>query len=510
MRVAGSCPRRSATSVEQGTLALALHRDIGSGPSQAYALASLCVSNAHLGRHDAAIEAGRRAAALTGDASEATATVLNSLGEAYRPAGRHRDAVREHRSALDVARTIDLTEVAAARQAEVGRLEKERDDEAARARQWSARRGMLADQADKLSGVAPGERPLGDIDPDDERVRQDVARLAGRLDGVDSAHQSAMSSRSQRADALRNWALQDRFARLADDEHGMAVRQMRDLLRGDQLVDRVAPRAVELALDLATREQAITQQLTQVETHKRNVVARLGDLVAEAIADLSRASTLSELPDGIGPWAGQPFLLVGPRTRPTPEQVQVRIGELVDQMVAAGKVDVDPVELLWRATSAAVVDGFRASILKPAPDQPPGRTPVEHIHKWSGGENLTASLVLFCVLAKLRTENRTGARAGAAGGVVPLDNPLGKANYLPFLELQRKVAAANGVQLLFWTGIGDLAAVGAFPRITAMRKKPAAGRPGVAYVVADDEASRNATQVNVVERVSSARAEPLA
>ncbi|WP_432989882.1 hypothetical protein [Dactylosporangium sp. CA-233914] len=48
-----------------------------------------------------------------------------------------------------------------------------------------------------------------------------------------------------------------------------------------------------------------------------------------------------------------------------------------------------------------------------------------------------------------------------------MDNPLGKANYLPFLELHRKVAAANGVHLLFWTVIGDLAAVGAFLRITA-------------------------------------------
>jgi hypothetical protein len=331
-------------------------------------------------------------------------------------------------------------------------------------------------------------------------VRRDVAAMRRRLDDVDGIHQSAVAGRSQRADALRVWALHDRFARVADDEHGLAVRQLRDLLRGENLIDRVAPRAGDLAADLATRGRAIAQQIAQVETHKRNVVVRLGDLVSDALADLSRASTLSELPDGIGPWAGQQFLSVGPRTRPTPDQVQVRAGELVEQMVTAGKVDLDPVELLWRATDAAVIDGFRASILKPAPDQPPGRTPVEDMHKWSGGENLTASLVLFCVLAKLRTENRTGAKAGAAGGVVPLDNPLGKANYLPFLELQRKVAAANGVQLLFWTGIGDLAAVGAFPRITAMRKKPAAGRPGVAYVVADAD-------VSVVESISAARAE---
>lgn len=339
-------------------------------------------------------------------------------------------------------------------------------------------------------------------------MRRDVTALARQLEAAEGAHTAAMSARSQRADALRSWAQQDRFARVADDKHGMAVRQLRDLLRSDSVIDRVAPRANVLALDLATREKAITQQITQVETHKRNVVVRLADLVSEALADLSRASTLSELPAQIGPWAGQQFLTVAPRTRPTPEQVLLRVGELVGRMVTAGKVDLDPVELLWRSTDAAVIDGFRASILKPAPDQPPGRTPVEDMHKWSGGENLTASLVLFCVLAKLRAENRSGAKAGASGGVVPLDNPLGKANYLPFLELQRKVAAANGVQLLFWTGIGDLAAVGAFPRIAAMRKKPAAGRPGIAYVVADTDASGTGDDaVQLVEQISSVRAE---
>jgi hypothetical protein len=36
--------------------------------------------------------------------------------------------------------------------------------------------------------------------------------------------------------------------------------------------------------------------------------------------------------------------------------------------------------------------------------------------------------VLFCVLARLRAETRTNDRAGSGGGVLPLDNPVGKAN----------------------------------------------------------------------------------
>src|SRR5690606_6088663 len=141
--------------------------------------------------------------------------------------------------------------------------------------------------------------------------------------------------------------------------------------------------------ELTSRSRAITQQLEQVEVHKRNVVHRLADLVEDALGDLSRASRLSELPEGIGPWAGLRFLAVVPRQRPNRQQVVVRVADLVDTMVGAGKVELDAVELLWRAVDAAVAEGFRATILKPAPDQPSGRTPVEDMRKWSGGENLT-------------------------------------------------------------------------------------------------------------------------
>jgi hypothetical protein len=80
---------------------------------------------------------------------------------------------------------------------------------------------------------------------------------------------------------------------------------------------------------------------------------------------------------------------------------------------------------------------------------------------------------------------------------------VGKANYLPFLELQRKVARANGVQLVYWTGIGDLGAVTTFPRIAAMHKRPSTTRAGRAYVTADDETSRQ-----VLDVVSAVRSDP--
>ena len=80
------------------------------------------------------------------------------------------------------------------------------------------------------------------------------------------------------------------------------------------------------------------------------------------------------------------------------------------------------------------------------------------------------ALLLFVTVAQLRAANRGRELAGA--GALILDNPLGKANYVLFLELQRRVAAAAGVQLVFLTGVADMKAVGLFPNVVRMRNAP--------------------------------------
>lgn len=104
------------------------------------------------------------------------------------------------------------------------------------------------------------------------------------------------------------------------------------------------------------------------------------------------------------------------------------------------------------------------------------------------------------MLARLRAEQRTANKSASTGGVLPLDNPLGKANYVPFLELQRRVARANGV--LDRRRL-DLVAVTRFPRIAAMHKRPSTTRAGRAYVQVDEDNSRVLDPVSAVRHESS-------
>jgi hypothetical protein len=367
----------------------------------------------------------------------------------------------------------------------------------------ATRAQMLTDQATRLVKIEPADDTDVILPALDSDIRAAVTRLVDDLETANDLLAQAQDKLDARADALRQWAGADKFAKVAEDEHGRAVHQLREMFRDKASVARVAQTADELAHDLRVRTQAIAQQLQQVEQHKDNVATRMTQLVSDALTVIRRASALSELPAGIGNWDHHRFLDVAAKNNPTHDQIELRISDLIDRMVNVGNIHTDPAELLWMATEAAVPEGFKATVLKPSPDQLTARTPVADMRKWSGGENLTASLVLFCVLARLRAETRTNDRAGSGGGVLPLDNPLGKANYLPFLELQRKVARANGVQLVLWTGIGDLGAVTTFPRIAAMHKRPSTSRAGRAYVTADSDKSRQ-----VLDVASAVRREP--
>jgi hypothetical protein len=55
--------------------------------------------------------------------------------------------------------------------------------------------------------------------------------------------------------------------------------------------------------------------------------------------------------------------------------------------------------------------------------------------------------------------------------VLILDNPIGRASRVRFLELQRDVARAMGVQLIYATGVNDHEALRALPNVIRLRNE---------------------------------------
>jgi hypothetical protein len=261
--------------------------------------------------------------------------------------------------------------------------------------------------------------------------------------------------------------------------------------RSEGVIDELGPEARVWRDRLGLRADELETDVRELEQHRSNVIARAMGMVNEALGDLDRFSRLSEMPEELGEaWGGRRFVEV--HVRPTVDRsdpvMRDRIGREVDRIVDA-RAEPRGMDFLWRSVAAvAGENGFAARILKPSPAYSAVRVPIEAMRKWSGGEKVTAALLLYVTVAKLRARNRGRQSAGA--GALMLDNPLGKANYVPFLALQRAVARAAGVQLVFLTGVADMKAVGLFPRIARLRNSPNRGRDYVSledYDIGPDE-----------------------
>ncbi len=90
-----------------------------------------------------------------------------------------------------------------------------------------------------------------------------------------------------------------------------------------------------------------------------------------------------------------------------------------------------------------------------------------------GGSHHTVQgvcVALYCTLAALRAANQ--GRRGQGGGTLLLDNPIGRASHGILVRLQRDVAAARHVQLIYTTGVKDPDAVSQFPNVIRLDNRP--------------------------------------
>jgi hypothetical protein len=271
------------------------------------------------------------------------------------------------------------------------------------------------------------------------------------------------------ADATVRFANQPKFEAMTN----LARRALVSLDR-----DQLAARAGEFATQLEQRLATLTTDLDSAGRHRKMIVERLAALVEEALKTLRTASRLSKLPTGLGDWEGKEFLRIRFK-EPDPSLLAAHVGEVVDELAAATSARApgsrgtapkrDGLALLLRSIEAAVPKGFAVDLLKPDSVLRDERVPVEAMNEvFSGGQELTAAIVLYCTMAALRANERGQMRARHSG-VLFLDNPIGKASAEYLLELQQGVAATLGVQLVYTTGLSDDRALAAFPLWVRMR-----------------------------------------
>ncbi|MFE7284088.1 hypothetical protein ACFU90_06700 [Streptomyces noursei] len=253
--------------------------------------------------------------------------------------------------------------------------------------------------------------------------------------------------------------------------------------------ETVAARSTEWSDALRPRLRALNEEIDQAERHRTLIVRNLKAQVDKALASLRQAQRMSRLPASLHDWAAQEFL----RFRFTPAQddtAHLRIGEVIDEAAKGHTADGrtvrrDGMSLLLAGVRAAVPKGFRIDMLKPDAVLRNERIRVSEIKDvFSGGQHLTAAILLYCTMAALRASNR-GRERDTHSGVLFLDNPIGRANADYLLALQRKVAEALGVQLIYTTGLSDDGTLKRFPLILRLRND-ADLRAGRKYLTVSD------------------------
>jgi hypothetical protein len=265
---------------------------------------------------------------------------------------------------------------------------------------------------------------------------------------------------------------------------------------------------------LRPRLRSLEDDLATIGRHRSGIVTRLHGMVGEALRTLRLAQRLSELPEGLSDWSGQQFLRI--RFDEIDDAVLLHeLGEVVDRTAhertgsptGAARERRDGMSLLLRGVRAAMPKGVRVEMLKPDAVLRTERLRVSEIRDvFSGGQQLTAAIVLYCTMAALRAHQRGQGRRPHAG-VLFLDNPIGRASAGYLLELQFGVARALGVQLVYTTGLFDSGALSAFPLIIRLRND-ADLRAGRKYLSVDDRVARRLAELDAPDgtgRVTAAR-----
>jgi hypothetical protein len=316
--------------------------------------------------------------------------------------------------------------------------------------------------------------------------------------GQDAARQAAADARRELRGCAADLSTAEARLREACDvlvRHANAVRyeQVRTPARQQirELPAAALPEhAAAWAAAFAPRLRVLGDELEQLERNRDIIVDRLRGLVESALATLRSAQRLSRLPEGLGEWSGQEFLRI---RFEDPDQAVLteRLGEVVDEATRSAlrrNADLrrDGMSLLLRAVAAALQPrGVAVEILKPDAVLRAERVPVGQMGDvFSGGQLLTAAIALYCTMAALRSNDRGRDRHRHAGTLF-LDNPIGRANATYLLELQRAVADALGVQLLYTTGLFDTTALAEFPLVVRLRND-ADLRAGLKYISVEE------------------------
>lgn len=295
-----------------------------------------------------------------------------------------------------------------------------------------------------------------------EQLAAMLISLQTELQTQRAQHLKLDERRNKTANEIGGWSRQSRFEKLSNSVASRFAAMRPESLesKADFFSGEITDRVVE-----------IERNLDEANQHHERVVNIVLAAVDEGLSLLNRVSRMSRLPESL-PQAGKRFLVIETNASENPSERRTRVGELIDELLESGRID-DGLTLIQKAVQR-VARMTKVRILHPDLHHATKRISISAMRLLSDGERLTCAVALFCALVRLRQHD--GNRRGSS--VLVLDNPIGKASRVSFLDLQREVAQSMNVQLIYATGVKDLSAIGALENIIRLRNSRVDRRTG--------------------------------
>ncbi len=414
------------------------------------------------------------------DRAEAAAARQRASFTTFGAAGREVIAALTGRTASDLQAVL-VAEEQIRREAEVGiaHAAAAADGARERARRAAGDAARLRDRAEPLP-----DRPGMPVE-----LPESLGEALAAIDGARQRLEAEAEARRRCEVDLA--ASYDKFRRAA---RGHPDRPLEAVLVDHLIANEPEPaaeHAERLQAMLGDRIATLQQEIDEHEADKNRAVGEMDGLLLSAVGLFQRAVNRGVVPDSVPRFGGRRILTMSFRPPAADGEAGAALRRNVCERALIDYVAAGEVPLTDHGMAAALLEAYARVVHPRQPGEPAlglrllksndqGR--IHHLpvaaFKASGGETLTSAMLLYLLVARLRSEGRASQRA-RIGGVLILDNPLGKASNTLFLKMQLALAQAMDVQLIFTTAIKDWAAIGEFPQVVKLRKEsidPATGR----------------------------------
>ena len=278
-----------------------------------------------------------------------------------------------------------------------------------------------------------------------DEIRRTVQKLAGK-------HKRDAGAAASRHDAIKTF--------LGKAENALGDNGFRDRLQSMTDATEHASHSLRYVEILRRKIEAAQDSILRSDKAQTDLVKSVTKVLDGAIRKVISASGV-KVPDNSGTFSGQPLIKL-------PLGIdRAALNDILKESIASRYVAeqlAQPKRTPLRNSSQMAVgllkmvaktfdkDAFCLRILKPV-DQA-DEASWEEIHKLtgSGGQTITAALLLVMVASNMNGESADGI---SAQSFMILDNPIGKANKTSLVGLQLNMAKHFGIQMIATSGIKD-------------------------------------------------------